>query len=458
MKVNPIYKRPVLWLLTLTLLGAGACKKSFYTDVNNNPNVPTTQSITPGVLLPSVEAAIGYLQGGDLSRFACLNMQQVKGVLRQAGAYTQYAYISQDFDDLWGNIFTDVLENDQALLQICDAKGFNAYSGVARILRAYVLQLAVDSWGSVPYSKALKGAVDLTPAFDTDKGIYDSVANLLDAGIVNLNNVNAGALTPGDEEVIYGGKSAKWIKFAHAIKARLYLHQSKGNAGMAAKALTEMALSFTSNADNAKYVFGNTETSANPWYQYNENRGDISFSEAGFAATMIGLRDPRLPILIDTVVTTDNPSGDALAYYGVIDAPVEFITYDELLFATAEAVLRNGGSIAAARAFYQSAIQANMSKLGVKDADITDYITANGALPGTSDAAIAQIAAQEYLALYLNPEVWTLWRRTNSPALTPVVGPSIPRRLLYPQTEYSYNKANVPGSVTLFSPKVFWDN
>lgn len=221
---------------------------------------------------------------------------------------------------------------------------------------------------------------------------------------------------------------------------------------MAANALTEIAASFTANADNARYVFGNTETTANPWYQFNQQRpGYIGFSSGNVAKMMMALNDPRLPILIDT------SKKDALLYFGVTNAPVEFITYDELLFATAEAVLRNGGSIAAAQVSYRAAITANMSKLGVKDADITAYLATNGTLPGNTDAAIAQISTQEYLALYLNPEAWTLWRRTNSPVLTPVTGTSVPRRLLYPQTEYSYNKANVPASVTLFSPKIFWD-
>jgi hypothetical protein len=455
MKINYRYNRPVMWLLSIVLLGPAACKKSFYADVNANPNAPSAVSITPSVLLSGIEGSLGYMQGGDLSRFASLNIQQVKGSLRQVSAYYQYIFTSTDFDVLWANIFTPILQNDNVLQQLSDAKGFHAYSGVSRILKAYVLQLTVDTWGSVPYSKAFQGATNLKPTYDTDKGLYDSVANLLDAAIVQLNNPNAGALVPGDEDVIYGGKTANWIKFAHAIKARLYLHQSKGNATMAAKALSEIALSFSSNDDNAKYVFGNTETSANPWYQFNEQRGDISFSTGLVAAQMTGLQDPRLPILIDT---TAADHGDGLNYFGVIDAPVEFITYDELLFATAEAVLRNGGSIAAARGFYQSAIRANMTKLGVKDADIATYIAANGTLPTATDAAIAQVSAQEYLALYLNPEAWTLWRRTNSPALTPIKGSGISRRLLYPQTEYSYNGANVPPSVTLFSPKIFWDN
>ena len=73
------------------------------------------------------------------------------------------------------------------------------------------------------------------------------------------------------------------------------------------------------------------------------------------------------------------------------------------------------------------------------------------------NAAIAKVSLQEYIALYLNPEAWTLWRRTGEPALTPVAGTNgIPRRYLYPQTELSLNSANAPQS-TLYSPKIFWD-
>src|SRR5882757_9574876 len=407
MKVNHYYRQPVICVMILALLGATSCKKSFYTDVNANPNAPSSASIVPGVLLPPIESAMGYLQGGDLSRFASLNMQQTKGILRQAQGYYTYTYTSQDFDVLWSNIYSTVLENNNVLLQMSEAKGYHAYAGVASILRAYALQVAVDVWGSIPYTKALQGAGNLKPTFDNDKVLYDTIGKLLDDGIANLNNTDPGALVPGDEDALYRGDPGKWVKFAHAIKARLFIHQCKGDATMAANALTEIALSFTANGDNARYVFGTTETTANPWYQFNQQRGDISFSSGTVATMMTDLNDPRLPILIDTSKI------DALLYYGVTDAPVEFITYDELLFAAAEAVLRNGGSIAAAQAFYRSAITANMSKLGVKDADITAYLAANGTLPGNTDGAIAQISTQEYLALYLNPEAWTLWRRTN---------------------------------------------
>ena len=99
-----------------------------------------------------------------------------------------------------------------------------------------------------------------------------------------------------------------------------------------------------------------------------------------------------------------------------------------------------------------------MQKLGISDAGIATYITANGILPTTSaDAAIAAVALQEYIALYQNPEAWTTWRRTGTPNLTPVAGTNgIPRRYLYPQSEISLNGENVPDA-TLFTPKIFWD-
>jgi len=164
--------------------------------------------------------------------------------------------------------------------------------------------------------------------------------------------------------------------------------------------------------------------------------------------------DPRYSMYIDPVV-----KHYALgSYFGNPNSPVEFITYEELQFIAAEATLRATGDFVTAAAYLKAAVSANMAKLGVDTAAANAYITQYGTLTTTSvDAAIAQVATEEYYALYLNPEVFTVWRRTGSPVLESVIpGGNIPRRLLYPQSELSYNGANTP-SVTLYSPKLFWD-
>ncbi|WP_431210926.1 hypothetical protein ACQ86N_34010 [Puia sp. P3] len=68
----------------------------------HQPQRPSPNSIVPSVLLPSVEGALAYMQGGDLSRFSALNLQQVTGNARQAQAFSQYTYTLQDFDAVWG--------------------------------------------------------------------------------------------------------------------------------------------------------------------------------------------------------------------------------------------------------------------------------------------------------------------------------------------------------------------
>lgn len=431
----------------------GSCNSDFFTEVNTNPNSP--DSVLPASLLSTVEGSIGYSQGGEYSRFSSMFTQQTLGAARQAEGWYNYIFTTQDFDTHWGNMYTQCMENNYLLIQMADEKGYHQYGGIAKILLAYSLQLVVDAWGDVPYTDAFQGLENLHPAFDNGSSVYESLNQLLDEAIDDLNQPVTESLLPGPDDFMYGGDASQWIKFAHAIKARLAIHESKTNATKAQEALDEIAQSFVGNEDNAQLFFGTTSTNAGPWNQFNTQRGDISFSTSTLAGEMSARNDPRYSILIDDA---GDPDGLGLAaYYGSPNSPVEFITFDELNFIKAEAILRTSGNIADAQAAYRDGITANMQKLGVAQGDIDAYLAANGTLPGDANEAISQVAFQAWFALYLNPEAWTTYRRTGSPQLVAVDGTQVPRRLLYPQTEYSYNGENVPPS-TLYTPRIFWDN
>jgi len=459
-----LYKLKIFAILGVAMIFAGSCKKSYFANVNNNPNVVPT--VAPNLVLPSAEIALGFTQSGDFSRYASLISQQTFGASNQSKSFYIYSINAGTFENGWGDIYTSTMENIVTLRQIADGKGFNAYSGVSRILLAYCMQMVVDMWGKVPYSQAFSGNLTggtITPKFDDDKALYDSIALLVDNGIARLNNAGSDVLVPGADDVIYGGDLAKWAKFGHAVKARLYIHQSKGTPAMASNALTEIAASFSSNADNAQYKFlgdGNTE---NGWYQMLKDRQKyISFTNSTMALAMSASNDPRYDVFFDPAndasgAGSGNHFGGLADYYGANDAPVEFITYDELLFMKAEAALRASSDYTNAQIYYRAAINANMTKLGVAPADITTYVAANGTLPVTSvDAAVAKVASQEFIGLFLNPEAWVLYRRTGVPALSATGPGAVPRRLIYPQSEYSLNAANVPAS-TLSTPAIFWD-
>jgi hypothetical protein len=281
-------------LLVAILVSFTACKKDSFTEANVNPNAPG--SVVPSVILPSVEISLAYTQGGDFSRFATLFVQHSVGFSRQAQAYYSYVLTSTDFDTEWSNMYTSVLGNNKDLLNRSDAGSFNVYSGISIIIMANSLQLLVYNWGDVTYSQAMMGNDNTQTAYDKAEALYDTILNLVDKAIVQLNDPNPGALTPGTDDIIYGGDADKWIKFGHAIKARIYIHQSKGNAAMAAKALDEAIQSFTSNADNAAFVFGSAETAANPVYQFNQQRLDIDYADGALFNFLRSLYDPRLMI------------------------------------------------------------------------------------------------------------------------------------------------------------------
>ena len=63
-------------------------------------------------------------------------MQQMYGANSQSQAIYQYGINPGTFENLWSDLYTSVFENDDTLMHESDAKGYNAYSGVSRILMA----------------------------------------------------------------------------------------------------------------------------------------------------------------------------------------------------------------------------------------------------------------------------------------------------------------------------------
>src|SRR4051812_14248059 len=104
MKSNKIF---FLILISSVILFAASCKKSFFTDVNVNPNVP--QRVAPNLILPTAEAALGYTQGGDISRFTSLITQQVFGANSQSQTYYSYGLNPGTFDNLWPDLYTSTI-------------------------------------------------------------------------------------------------------------------------------------------------------------------------------------------------------------------------------------------------------------------------------------------------------------------------------------------------------------
>ncbi len=155
------------------------------------------------------------------------------------------------------------------------------------------------------------------------------------------------------------------------------------------------------------------------------------------------------------------------------------LTSVESLFLQAEArergIINSGPS---AKDLLNSAIEESFISLGLTTQDYQDYMDFNIGYPDVDYDEAADktftILSQKWFALNgIAPfEIWTDVRRTDivygelvgfdaGPPLSILDGAasSIPVRLFYPQSEYSFNEVNAKaqGTIDVFTSRIFWD-
>ncbi len=417
--------------------------KSYFGDINTDPDNPTT--VTPNVVLPQTELRLAYTLGGDVSRFTGINTQHVDGIGRQFAVIGKYGIQPTDIDNLWSNIYSGVLMDNRQMITLSNDGGFNHYVGIGKAIEAYTLMLATDLWGDLPYSEAFQGVELLQPKFDSQEDIYRDVFTLIDEAKAALAKDDGGNPVSGD--LIYGGDASKWLLFCNALEARGKLHLATKNGDYAA-ALAAANLALESSADDALVHFGTASTENSPWYQYIEQRDDCEIGSF-YKSLLTGLNDPR-----DAVYGVDHTVPGHPFF--TPDQPVTLISATEMAFIKAECLMHTA-TPAEAYPFYIEGITLSFAEAGLSD-QLASYLgnaTVNPAAP--ADLTMEQIMTQKYIALYTQPEVFNDWRRTNIPALSPIVGDKVPTRLPYAQSEIlSNDNTPSPADVTIFS-KVWWD-
>jgi hypothetical protein len=196
--------------------------------------------------------------------------------------------------------------------------------------------------------------------------------------------------------------------------------------------------------------------------------------EKGFVKILKDRNDPRLFAFAEPV--SGMPAGEFSSYEGVdagltigdqqtasanasrikaryyndrVNEPWVFMGYPEQEFLIAEAISRGWITGAGtAKEHYENGIRASMEFYAISDADIATYLS-QPEVAFDEAKALQHIAIQKYIALFMNSgwEAFLEQRRTGIPTLS--VGPGtynegqVPKRWLYPQSEYDYNLGNL---------------
>lgn len=477
-------KKSIIASLFLAAFFTSSCE---FGDINQDPDNIIAAPL--GQQLTSLTVNVGFMAGSDLNRYSSLIMQQYSGqstgALNQTQQYESYLITAADQNNVWSSIYATILNDAENIIEGAKSTNSPHFSGVAKILKAYTYQVAVDTWGSIPFSDAQKLSANVKPKYDTDEAIYTGIIKLLDEGIAEVSATTSTS-SPGTNSTIFPGTFStvrtNWIKFANTLKYRIYLHYSEKDAAFAKRNIDALIASaapvMASNAESFQMNFVNAAGARNPIDQFQTARVLQLVANKRIVDMMNAKADPRRASYFTTIsgAFVGSFSGAApaatsysgfhtylrgalsgTAYSG--DAPIRMLTFAEYNFIRAEAALRFN-SAGSAQAFYQAGITASMEAAGVSAANIATYIAANGTLTGTPAQQLEQIINEKYIANFgVVMEPWTDWRRTGYPTIavpSNAVVPFVPRSLFYPQSEIDVNPENVKQKAGM-NVKVFWD-
>lgn len=437
--------------------------------------------------------------------------------IRQGTNNTYFRLIYTDMADLQEII--RIASDETRRIEIASKYGDpDGQIAVAQILKAYVFQLLVSTYGDIPYEQAFQPLEYPSPAYSPQKVIFlDLFKTLKEAADYLEANPGLTVFTSGD--LMYQGDGDKWAKFANSLRLKLAIRLSNVtdqdllNARQAA--IQEASDNvFTSNDDNAGVTYkGETQLSNAPMYNafYTDGRNDFTCT-AQFVDLLKGINDtlnnklnpfegivdPRIAVWVPPSRATGEYRGmpyglsdkDAGGLWSTsprvisnfkypatasnpnivlrADANVCWMDYAEVCFILSE--LNNWD-----QSWYEQGVRASMERWGVTEG-VDAFVSS---LPAAEEETVL---TQKYIALYMNGyEAWAEWRRTGFPksivevgemtgpiaagdpvTFTAIVGTGIPRRLTYPVQEYSINRTSVEAAAAamgadVFSTKLIWD-
>lgn len=482
MNFNRIQTALVWAFAGMLLFGCGKLE-----DLNVNPNQP--EAVTPDILLPGVIRDISNtLVGHAFFISNCASQHTAKSLRNEVDIYNWNSAPIIGVEPLWQGLYgalRDIRNMEEAAL----SSGDDRLLGVALTLKAFAFSVLTDTYGDVPFREALSGSTGVFyPAYDAQESIYLGEGGLLDLLDQAHGLFSAAGAGTVDGDILFGGDSDLWHRFANALHLRLLLHAS-GQIDVAAD-FAEVASRplMQGVAHNAALTYLGAFPNEYPLIPF--KTGDFESVRLGeqLFAHLTATSDPRLMAFArptDETLGSDaevyegwinggkgcDDSGSRLgyAYYDYPGHPVGadkakgvWLTFAEQEFILAEAAL-NGWISADAATHYESGIAASMADHGANPentglASVADFIAQGNV---SWDGTLLRLQEQKWVALYFHGmESYIEVRRwyhaaggdwAQIPFLTPPCNnannDALPMRFVYPGEELSLNGASNAAAV-----------
>lgn len=406
---------------------------------------------------------------------------------------SRYNFTDRKFNDalwevLYHNVLFDLQEAELLLQENQDAyseAAFNNRLAAINVLSVYTYQVLVDQFGDIPYTEALMGSENPTPAYDDAQTVYeDLIAMLTNAA----NTMDATADTWGSYDWFYSGDTDAWITLANSLKLRLAMRVAdvtNGWSNGSPQQWAEDAVSagvFASQDQSVIFDYPGTDPNVYTIWEEMIQGGRKDFVPANTVINLMNeLEDPRREYFFDQhdpdssyYIGGNYGDGNIWGNVSYFDETLKdpgyafiLIDYVEMEFFKAEAIERGFTVPGTAEEHYNNAIEASILDWGGSQAEVDTYLGQdNVAYTLAAGDWREKIGKQKYVALFdRGVEGWAEWRRLDYPEFNPppdFVYSDIPIRQPYPFDENNFNLSNYDQAAEAIggddiSTMLFWD-
>lgn len=206
------YKILNFFFVAALLLSAGC--ESIDLNQTENPSTPNAQLLDPIY-------TFNYVQLKLPEFFDATNSftQEVTRQMAMTGGNTyDNAYAPVNFNTQWSLGF-DILNAVKTMEPKATEINSTYILGASKVIRCYVLMTFVDMYGRIPYTESLQGVSNITPRYDDDALVYESIINELDEAIATLNTPTNPLVEVQD---LYYKSAANWVTLANTLKLKMY--------------------------------------------------------------------------------------------------------------------------------------------------------------------------------------------------------------------------------------------
>lgn len=474
-------KRIILLAAILTLI-LWSCSEDIMDKINKDVNDPTDVESKLTITDAMTSTAFSVI-GSDLAFYSSVYIEHNVGIYNQfynAEIRSGEPTNSTTYNNAWTSIY-QTLYNLKGVIQKCSDGGSEAGNyqtlGIAQILSALDLATLTDLYGDAPWSEALQPGVIFTPVLDRQEDIYTVVFKFLDDAIDNLGKTS---LYPslGAQDLIYGGDSDLWIKFAYGLKARYTMRLSYRTPDYSS-VITFADQSFTSSDEQAQFNYNGTSAQS-PFYLIFTDRDYYGASQS-LHDKLVARNDPRDQIFFTPHPSSGSsdivfaPNGTPVQVQGKYSisaisnptAPTYLLSYHEIEFLKAEAYARMN-NLPQADTALRLAVTAAFGKIniGLSPSDALDYFNTS-VRPKFTSNPLSEIMVQKYVGFYEEEaiEAYDDYRRLkamgeNFVALeNPLNSTEFPLRFTYGAADVTTNKnvRDAYGDGTyVYSENVWW--